>query len=161
MAKPHPFDALIEHAVQIFVGLFSAKRPVAGRVSARAKVASAKPAKASSAKVGAPAKAAAAKSAKASSAKVGARAKAASAKSAKASSAKVGAPAKRKRSSWLKGKTLDMNCRVPDCKNKSGGPRHGFMCVEHQKLPKEQQEAARYAYKAKGRVESGSRTSPT
>ena len=122
MAKSHPFDALIEHAVQIFVGLFSAKRPVAGRVSARAKVASAKPAK--------------------------------------ASSAKVGAPAKRKRSSWLKGKTLDMNCRVPDCKNKSGGPRHGFMCVEHQKLPKEQQEAARYAYKAKGRVESGKGQAP-
>jgi hypothetical protein len=70
----------------------------------------------------------------------------AKASSAKASSAKAG---KRARSSWLKGKKLDMSCRVAGCKNKSGGPRHGYMCETHQKLPKNEQQAARDAWKAK------------
>jgi len=65
---------------------------------------------------------------------------------AKAAPAKAG---KRARSSWLKGKKLDMSCRVAGCKNKSGGPRHGYMCETHQKLPKKEQEAAREAWKAK------------
>ena len=66
--------------------------------------------------------------------------------SAKAAPAKAG---KRARSSWLKGKKLDMSCRVAGCKNKSGGPRHGYMCETHQKLPKKEQQAAREAWKAK------------
>jgi hypothetical protein len=42
-----------------------------------------------------------------------------------------------------------MSCRVEGCKNRSGGPRFGFMCSKHQKLPKKQQEAAREVWKAK------------
>jgi hypothetical protein len=64
----------------------------------------------------------------------------------KAAPAKEG---KRARSSWLKGKKLDMSCRVAGCKNKSGGPRHGYMCETHQKLPKKKQQAARDAWKTK------------
>ena len=109
MAKPHPFDALIEHTARIFAAQLSTRLPSTGQVTVRAKAPLAR-----TAKLGKPS-----------------------------------APAKRKRSSWLKGKTLDMNCRVAGCKNKSGGPRHGFMCAEHQKLPKKEQQAARDAYKAK------------
>ena len=105
----HPFDAFIEHAAQIFAAALTANLPVAGLVTARARV------------------------------------------SAKAASAKPGAPAKRNRRgpSPRRGTKLDMNCRVAGCKNKSGGPRHGFMCPEHQKLPQKEQQAARDAYKAK------------
>ena len=46
-----------------------------------------------------------------------------------------------------RGKKLDMSCRVLGCKNRSGGPRNGFMCEEHAKLPKKQQQAARDAWK--------------
>ena len=99
MAKSHPFDALIEHASQVFASALLARLPAAGRAGAAA--------------------------------------------------AKKGAPAKRARSSWLKGKKLDMSCRVAGCKNKSGGPRHGYMCETHQKLPKKEQQAARDAWKAK------------
>lgn len=76
----------------------------------------------------------------------GVRSAKAGAASAKAAPAKAG---KRARSSWLKGKKLDMSCRVAGCKNKSGGPRHGYMCEAHQKLPKKEQQAARDAWKAK------------
>jgi len=34
------------------------------------------------------------------------------------------------------GRHLDMACRVPGCKEKSGGPRNRFMCKEHQALTK-------------------------
>ena len=101
MAKSHPFDALIEHASQIFASTLLARMPAAGRA----------------------------------------------ANGAVAKTAKAGGPAKRARSSWLKGKKLDMSCRVAGCKNKSGGPRHGYMCEQHQKLPKKEQQAAREAWK--------------
>jgi hypothetical protein len=57
------------------------------------------------------------------------------------------ANAKRRRA--MLGRKLDMSCRVAGCKNRSGGPRHGFMCEDHQKLPKKQQAAAREAWKAR------------
>jgi hypothetical protein len=47
------------------------------------------------------------------------------------------------------GRKLDMSCRVAGCKNQSKGPRFGFMCEEHMKLPKREQQAAREAWKAK------------
>ncbi len=48
------------------------------------------------------------------------------------------------------GRKLDMNCRVEGCKNRSRGPRYGFICEEHLKsLSKKQQEAAREAWNAK------------
>jgi hypothetical protein len=47
------------------------------------------------------------------------------------------------------GKKLDMSCRVAGCKNQSKGPRFGFMCADHMKLPKKEQQAAREAWKAK------------
>jgi len=48
------------------------------------------------------------------------------------------------------GRKLDMNCRVEGCKNRSRGPRFGFICEEHLKsLSKKQQEAAREAWNAK------------
>ncbi len=54
-----------------------------------------------------------------------------------------------RRSSALKGKKLDMGCRVAGCKNRSGGPRWGFICEEHRaKLGKKQLQAARDAWKA-------------
>jgi hypothetical protein len=49
----------------------------------------------------------------------------------------------------LAGKKLDMSCRVAGCKNTSKGPRFGFMCEEHAKLSKKDQQAARDAWKAK------------
>jgi hypothetical protein len=59
---------------------------------------------------------------------------------------------KGRKGSKLAGRKLDMSCRVAGCKNVSGGPRHGFMCAEHQKLPKKEQMAARDAWKAKHAV---------
>jgi hypothetical protein len=47
-----------------------------------------------------------------------------------------------------KGKKLDMSCRAPGCKNKSGGPRHGFMCKTHQKLSAGKQAEARARWNA-------------
>ncbi len=48
------------------------------------------------------------------------------------------------------GRKLDMSCRVEGCKNRSRGPRYGFICEEHLKaLSKKQQEAAREAWNAK------------
>ena len=48
------------------------------------------------------------------------------------------------------GRKLDMSCRVAGCKNKSRGPRFGFICDDHLKsLSKKEQVAARDAWKAK------------
>jgi len=44
--------------------------------------------------------------------------------------------------SKLTGRKLDMRCRYPGCKNRSKGPRFRFLCEEHLKLPKKEQEAA-------------------
>jgi len=43
----------------------------------------------------------------------------------------------------MKGKKLDMSCRVQGCKNVSRGPRFGFMCEKHleELSPKQQREA--------------------
>ncbi len=41
-----------------------------------------------------------------------------------------------------------MRCRVQRCRNKSKGPRFRFLCEEHLKLPKNQQEAALEKWKA-------------
>jgi hypothetical protein len=46
------------------------------------------------------------------------------------------------RPSKLRGRKLDMRCRYPGCKNRSKGPRFKFLCDEHLKLPKKEQEAA-------------------
>jgi hypothetical protein len=54
------------------------------------------------------------------------------------------------RKSTRSGKKLDMNCRVAGCKNKSRGPRFGFICDDHRKkLGKAEQQAARDAWNAK------------
>ena len=56
----------------------------------------------------------------------------------------------KQRKSSRRGKKLDMSCRVAGCKNRSRGPRFGFICDEHgNKLSKKEQEAARLAWKAK------------
>ena len=34
----------------------------------------------------------------------------------------------------------DMSCRYPGCRNRSKGPRFRFLCDEHLKLPKKQQD---------------------
>ena len=48
------------------------------------------------------------------------------------------------------GQKLDMRCRVDGCKNRSRGPRFGYICDTHlAKLSKRQQQAARDAYNAK------------
>ena len=47
-----------------------------------------------------------------------------------------------RRASKLRGRKLDMRCRYPGCKNKSKGPRFRFLCAEHLKLPKSEQNAA-------------------
>jgi hypothetical protein len=60
-----------------------------------------------------------------------------------------GLSANEKRRRAMLGRKLDMSCRIPGCKNRSGGPGQGYICKEHQKLPKKQQEAARAAWKAK------------
>jgi hypothetical protein len=44
--------------------------------------------------------------------------------------------------SKLAGRKLDMRCRYPGCRNKSKGPRFRFLCEEHLKLPKAEQNAA-------------------
>lgn len=62
-----------------------------------------------------------------------------------ASAAKV--TGRKRRSS---GRKLDMSCRVDGCKNRSRGPRFGFICDDHRKkLSKKDQQAARDAFKAK------------
>ena len=40
-----------------------------------------------------------------------------------------------RRASPMKGRKLDMRCRFPGCKNRSGGPRNHFLCPEHLKNP--------------------------
>ena len=63
-------------------------------------------------------------------------------------SARGGAKAARRTS--RAGRKLDMSCRVAGCKNKSRGPRFGFICDDHLKsLSKKEQVAARDAWKAK------------
>jgi hypothetical protein len=54
---------------------------------------------------------------------------------------KAGAPANGKRRGPATGRMLDMSCRYPACKNRSKGPRFRFLCEEHLKLPKAQQNA--------------------
>ena len=44
--------------------------------------------------------------------------------------------------SKLRGRKLDMRCHYPGCKNRSKGPRFRFLCEEHLKLPKKEQDAA-------------------
>ena len=45
---------------------------------------------------------------------------------------------------------LDMRCRVEGCKNRSRGPRFGYICDVHQaKLSKREQQAARDAWNEK------------
>jgi hypothetical protein len=45
---------------------------------------------------------------------------------------------------------LDMRCRVPGCRNRSKGPRFGFICDDHRKkLSKKAQQAARDKWNAK------------
>ncbi len=53
------------------------------------------------------------------------------------------------RASKLRGRSLDMRCRYPGCKNRSKGPRFRFFCDEHRKLPKKEQEAALQKWEAK------------
>ena len=80
------------------------------------------------------------------------RAQATAAKGGRVASAgrrSAGLTANEKRSRTMSGRKLEMACRVEGCKNRSRGPRWGFMCEQHQKLPKKQQEAAREAWKAK------------
>jgi hypothetical protein len=49
---------------------------------------------------------------------------------------------------------LDMRCRVEGCKNRSRGPRFGFICDEHRsKLSKRDQAAARDAWNEKMKKE--------
>ena len=48
----------------------------------------------------------------------------------------------------IKGKKLDMSCRVEGCKNMSKGPRFGFICDDHRKkLSAKEQQAARDKWK--------------
>ena len=49
------------------------------------------------------------------------------------------------RGAKLSKRKLNMDCRVEGCKNRSGGPRTRFMCVDHQKLPKNLGEVEREA----------------
>ena len=45
---------------------------------------------------------------------------------------------------------LDMRCRVNGCKNRSRGPRFGYICDVHQaKLSKREQQAARDSFNEK------------
>ena len=46
-------------------------------------------------------------------------------------------------------KKVDMACRVDGCPNRSRGPRFGYMCEQHSKLPKKAQQAARDAWNEK------------
>lgn len=48
------------------------------------------------------------------------------------------------------GHKLEMRCRVDGCKNRSRGPRFGYICDLHQgKLSKREQQAARDAWNEK------------
>jgi hypothetical protein len=58
------------------------------------------------------------------------------------------ARAGRRGASPRKGVKLDMSCRVEGCKNRSGGPRHGFMCKTHQRLSAARQAEARSKWNA-------------
>jgi hypothetical protein len=60
-----------------------------------------------------------------------------------------GAAPSGKRRGPVAGRKLNMSCRVAGCKNQSKGPRFGFMCSDHMKLPKKEQQAARDVWKAK------------
>ena len=56
---------------------------------------------------------------------------------------------KRRGPSPMKGRKLDLRCRVEGCKNMSRGPRFGFICDEHRKkLSAKEQQAARDKWKA-------------
>jgi hypothetical protein len=44
--------------------------------------------------------------------------------------------------SKLRGRKLDMRCHYPGCKSRSKGPRFRFLCEEHLKRPKKEQQAA-------------------
>lgn len=48
-----------------------------------------------------------------------------------------------------KGKKRNMACHYPGCKNRSKGPRFRYLCEQHLKLPKKQQQAALEKWKAK------------
>lgn len=49
-----------------------------------------------------------------------------------------------------KRRALEMGCRVPGCKNRSRGPRFGFICDDHlKKLSKSEQADARAKWNAK------------
>lgn len=61
-----------------------------------------------------------------------------------------GLSANERRSKAMRGRKLDMACRVEGCKNRSGGPRWGFICDDHRsRLSAKQQQAARDAWKAR------------
>ena len=53
-----------------------------------------------------------------------------------------GGAARARGPSRLRGRKLDMRCRYPGCKNRSKGPRFRFLCEDHLKLPKSEQNAA-------------------
>ena len=48
-----------------------------------------------------------------------------------------------RRTTAMRGRKLDMGCRVEGCKNRTRGPRFGFICDKHLKelSPREQREA--------------------
>ena len=55
---------------------------------------------------------------------------------------------KRRGPSGMRGKKLDMSCRVEGCKNQSRGPRFGFICDDHRKkLSAKEQRDAREKWK--------------
>src|SRR5712691_346808 len=51
--------------------------------------------------------------------------------------------------SKLRGRKRDMRCRYPGCRNRSKGPRFRFLCEEHLKLPRKEQDAALEKWAAK------------
>src|SRR5690242_16230451 len=56
---------------------------------------------------------------------------------------------RRRGPSPMKGRKLDLHCRVEGCKNISRGPRFGFICDEHRKkLNAKEQQSARDKWKA-------------
>ena len=74
-------------------------------------------------------------------ARISAAAKKRWAKSRKASGESGASKSKPARRSTV-GRKLDMDCRYPGCENRSKGPRFRFLCEEHLKLPKSEQDAA-------------------
>jgi hypothetical protein len=55
---------------------------------------------------------------------------------------------RRRGPSPMKGRKLDLHCRVEGCKNMSRGPRFGFICDDHRKkLSAKEQQAARDKWK--------------